>query len=244
MTKLYLAAGIGKPEQCSRAFSAAFNLEPFLNATNDLALRKQLGLDANDFVIGKIGRLFKLKGHADLLAVVRQNSAASSARAPAASSATARCAAKLKTRSARSASKASDFHRPRAARRSRALCRHHGLPRASVVSRGACRARCRRRSPPASRSSPTISMARTKSASKMKPVSSSAPAILTPRRKSCCSSPTIPRCAKNLAGPARHFVRENFSVEKMVDDHIRSLFETGRRTRHVVSLAPHGSGPG
>ena len=65
MTKLYLAAGIGRPEMFTRIFSG-FNLEPFLNATNDLALRQQLGLDASHFVIGKIGRIFKLKGHADL----------------------------------------------------------------------------------------------------------------------------------------------------------------------------------
>ena len=66
MTKLYLAAGIGEPEMFTRIFSG-FNLEPFLNATNDLALRKKLGFEENHFVIGKIGRLFKLKGHADLL---------------------------------------------------------------------------------------------------------------------------------------------------------------------------------
>jgi glycosyltransferase involved in cell wall biosynthesis len=67
MTKLYLAAGIGRPEMFTRIFSG-FNLEPFLNATNDLSLRKKLGLAENDFVIGKIARIFKLKGHADLLA--------------------------------------------------------------------------------------------------------------------------------------------------------------------------------
>jgi glycosyltransferase involved in cell wall biosynthesis len=67
MTKLYLAAGIGKPSLFTRIFSG-FNLEPFLNAMNDLALRKKLGLEQNHFVIGKIGRIFKLKGHADLLA--------------------------------------------------------------------------------------------------------------------------------------------------------------------------------
>jgi glycosyltransferase involved in cell wall biosynthesis len=67
MTKLYLAAGIGKPSMFTRIFSG-FNLKPFLNATNDLALRKKLGLEENHFVIGKVGRLFKLKGHADLLA--------------------------------------------------------------------------------------------------------------------------------------------------------------------------------
>ena len=66
MRKLYLAAGIGQPSMFTRIFSG-FNLEPFLNARNDLALRRQLGLAESDFVIGKIGRLFRLKGHADFL---------------------------------------------------------------------------------------------------------------------------------------------------------------------------------
>jgi glycosyltransferase involved in cell wall biosynthesis len=66
MTKLHLAAGIGRPEMFTRIFSG-FNLEPFLNATNDLALRKKLGFAENHFVIGKIGRIFRLKGHADLV---------------------------------------------------------------------------------------------------------------------------------------------------------------------------------
>jgi len=66
MTRLYLAAGIGQPEQYTRIFSG-FNLEPFLNATNDLSLRQQLGLNETHFVIGKVARIFKLKGHADLL---------------------------------------------------------------------------------------------------------------------------------------------------------------------------------
>ena len=71
MTKRYLAAGIGRPEMFTRIFSG-FALEPFLTATNDLALRRQLGLTEDHFVIGKIGRLFKLKGHADLLAAFAQ----------------------------------------------------------------------------------------------------------------------------------------------------------------------------
>jgi glycosyltransferase involved in cell wall biosynthesis len=71
MTKRYLAAGIGQPERFTRIFSG-FNLEPFLNATNDLALRRQLGLDAGHLVIGKIARIFKLKGHADLLTAFAQ----------------------------------------------------------------------------------------------------------------------------------------------------------------------------
>jgi glycosyltransferase involved in cell wall biosynthesis len=66
MTRLYLAAGIGEPSKYTRIFSG-FNLEPFLNATNDLALRQKLGLAAHHFVIGKIGRLFRLKGHADAI---------------------------------------------------------------------------------------------------------------------------------------------------------------------------------
>ena len=71
MTRLYLAAGIGKPEMYTRIFSG-FPLGPFLNATNDPALRLRLGLEAKHFVIGKIGRLFRLKGHADLITAFAQ----------------------------------------------------------------------------------------------------------------------------------------------------------------------------
>lgn len=67
MTRLYLAAGIGRPDQYTRIFSG-FNLQPFLAAANDQALRQSLGLSADHFVIGKIGRLFHLKGHADAIA--------------------------------------------------------------------------------------------------------------------------------------------------------------------------------
>ena len=76
MKDQYLAAGIGKPEQYTKIFSG-FALEPFLATHNDPALRKQLGIAPNDFVIGKIARLFKLKGHDNLFAVapelIRQN---------------------------------------------------------------------------------------------------------------------------------------------------------------------------
>ncbi len=71
MARLYLAAGIGRPEMFTRIFSG-FELTPFLDATNDPALRKKLGLAESDFVIGKIARLFKLKGHADLLAAFQK----------------------------------------------------------------------------------------------------------------------------------------------------------------------------
>ena len=76
MKKQYLAAGIGRPEQYTKIFSG-FPLEPFLAAKNDLELRKKLGIAPDDFVIGKIARLFRLKGHDDLFAVapelVRRN---------------------------------------------------------------------------------------------------------------------------------------------------------------------------
>jgi len=66
MTRQYLAAGVGRPDQFSRIFSG-FALEPFLAARNDLALRARLGIAPSDFVVGKIARLFQLKGHEDLL---------------------------------------------------------------------------------------------------------------------------------------------------------------------------------
>ncbi len=71
MTRLYLHAGIGTPEQFKRIFSG-FDLAPFLRATNDLALRQKLGLRQEHFVIGKVARIFKLKGHADLLTAFAQ----------------------------------------------------------------------------------------------------------------------------------------------------------------------------
>ncbi len=67
MTQQFLSAGIGRPEQFTRVFSG-FPLEPFLNSGNSPALRARLGLKPDDFVVGKIARLFKLKGHDDLIA--------------------------------------------------------------------------------------------------------------------------------------------------------------------------------
>jgi glycosyltransferase involved in cell wall biosynthesis len=68
MTEQYLAAGIGRREQYTKIFSG-FNLEPYLSAKNDPQLRAKLGIAADDIVIGKIARLFKLKGHDDLFRV-------------------------------------------------------------------------------------------------------------------------------------------------------------------------------
>ncbi|MBK9137936.1 MAG: glycosyltransferase family 4 protein [Verrucomicrobia bacterium] len=68
MARQYLAAGIGAPDRYTRIFSG-FDLRPFLNAANDPDLRRLLGLRPDDFVVGKIARLFQLKGHDDLFAV-------------------------------------------------------------------------------------------------------------------------------------------------------------------------------
>ncbi len=68
MKTQYLAAGIGRADQYTRIFSG-FDLEPFLSAANDLSLRAALGLNAGDFVIGKIARLTELKGHDELFRV-------------------------------------------------------------------------------------------------------------------------------------------------------------------------------
>jgi glycosyltransferase involved in cell wall biosynthesis len=66
MARRYLEARIGHPEMYTRIFSG-FKMEPFLEATNDPALRHKLGLAADSFVIGKIARMAPLKGHDDLL---------------------------------------------------------------------------------------------------------------------------------------------------------------------------------
>lgn len=65
MTDQYLAAGISKPNRYTRIFSG-FPLEPFLAVKRDDQMRANLGIAPNDFVITKLARLFELKGHDDL----------------------------------------------------------------------------------------------------------------------------------------------------------------------------------
>ena len=71
MKRTYLNARIGQPEQYTKIFSG-FALEPFLNVRNDPKLRAKLGIGPGDIVVGKIARLFKLKGHTDLIAIAPQ----------------------------------------------------------------------------------------------------------------------------------------------------------------------------
>lgn len=68
MRDQYLAAGIGKSSQYTRILSG-FNIQPFLQSKNSPELRKRLGIGTDDIVIGKVARLFALKGHEDLLKV-------------------------------------------------------------------------------------------------------------------------------------------------------------------------------
>ncbi|HSU53851.1 MAG TPA: glycosyltransferase family 4 protein [Candidatus Dormibacteraeota bacterium] len=70
MTRRYLAAGIGTPEMYTRVFSG-FRVDPFFQSKNDPELRARLGFQKEDFIIGKIGRLFPLKGHEDLFQAAR-----------------------------------------------------------------------------------------------------------------------------------------------------------------------------
>jgi len=76
MKEQYLALGIGEPGQYTK-IASGFELKPFLTTTDDPKLRARWGLQPRDLVIGKIARLFKLKGHDDLFAIapalVREN---------------------------------------------------------------------------------------------------------------------------------------------------------------------------
>lgn len=67
MARQYLEAGIGEPSQYTRVFSG-FDLAPFLGAWRDPELASRLGIKAGEFVVGKVARLFELKGHDDLFA--------------------------------------------------------------------------------------------------------------------------------------------------------------------------------
>jgi glycosyltransferase involved in cell wall biosynthesis len=68
MIEQYLAAGIGRRAQYTKILSG-FDLAPYRSAQNDPDWRRRWGLAPTDFVVGKIARLFKLKGHDDLFAV-------------------------------------------------------------------------------------------------------------------------------------------------------------------------------
>lgn len=67
MTDEALAAGVGKREQYTTVYSG-MEIEPFLRRDYDVtALRGRYGFSPDDVVIGKVARLFELKGHEILL---------------------------------------------------------------------------------------------------------------------------------------------------------------------------------
>jgi glycosyltransferase involved in cell wall biosynthesis len=68
MARQYLAAGIGSASHYTK-IASGFPLEPFLAARPDPMLRAKFGIAPDDIVVGKIARLFKLKGHDDLFEI-------------------------------------------------------------------------------------------------------------------------------------------------------------------------------
>jgi glycosyltransferase involved in cell wall biosynthesis len=71
MTAHYLAAQVGRPEQYITIYSG-MEVEPFLNPPNPReTVRRELGFDSDDIVVGKVTRLFHLKGHDDVIAAAR-----------------------------------------------------------------------------------------------------------------------------------------------------------------------------
>lgn len=63
MTEQYVQAGIAPRDKFVTVYSG-FDVDPFLNpVTPPAEIRKKLGLEADHIVIGKVARLFPLKGH-------------------------------------------------------------------------------------------------------------------------------------------------------------------------------------
>jgi glycosyltransferase involved in cell wall biosynthesis len=67
MTEQYLAAGISTPDKYVTIHSG-MNIDAFLNASRDDSFRESLGISKDDLVVGKMARLFRLKGHEFLFA--------------------------------------------------------------------------------------------------------------------------------------------------------------------------------
>lgn len=67
MTRQYVAAGIGRPDDYTTIYSG-MDVEPFLHPPRPpQEVRRELGLSPDDVVVGKIARLFPLKGHQYLI---------------------------------------------------------------------------------------------------------------------------------------------------------------------------------
>jgi glycosyltransferase involved in cell wall biosynthesis len=72
MTDLMVSAGIAPREKFTTIYSG-MDVEPFLRANDTReATRRELGFERQHVVVGKIARLFHLKGHADVIAAAAQ----------------------------------------------------------------------------------------------------------------------------------------------------------------------------
>lgn len=68
MCQQYLNAGIGTSDQYSTVYSG-FDLSAFFAAEPSQELKSKYGVEPGDFVVGKIARLFELKGHDQIFEV-------------------------------------------------------------------------------------------------------------------------------------------------------------------------------
>ncbi len=67
MTREYVAAGIAPLDRFTTIYSG-FDVEPFLTPSRPVeTIRAELGIQPDEIVVGKIGRLFHLKGHEFLI---------------------------------------------------------------------------------------------------------------------------------------------------------------------------------
>jgi glycosyltransferase involved in cell wall biosynthesis len=72
MTDEYVAAGIAPREKFTTIYSG-FDVEPFLNPPRPRDdVRRELGLRVDQIVVGKVGRLFHLKGHEFVIAAAKE----------------------------------------------------------------------------------------------------------------------------------------------------------------------------
>jgi len=205
MRDQYLSAGISQADDYTR-IPSGFDLQPFLDAENSPTKRASLGLSPGDFVVGKIARLFELKGHDDLFAI-----------AP-------RLARRIPN--IRFLLVGDGVWRGRFERLAKEIgCGQNfiftglvppseipslvGVMDALVHLSKACRAPCPRPWPPPSRSWPTIATARAKSVSTAKPATSSSRATWPSWRNAWPSWPTMPHCEPRLAKRAGNSSRKN-----------------------------------
>ena len=71
MTEQFLQAGVSTAEHYQSVYSG-MNLEDYLSLSDNKSKRRELGIPEDAIVIGKIARLFELKGHEFLIQAARQ----------------------------------------------------------------------------------------------------------------------------------------------------------------------------